>query len=213
MHWAVRIGRLSNHGTPLAIVTYNCCNLEDSVNPLTVSIASRRKASPRKSLVFCTSFPLTVLITPTVPDPRPQAFLCPYTITPHKDQICPLLNAQSDPYSFMSTLSTSTATKWPTRLLRRPGHSSPAVRALGIDEIIRYILCFIPERRDLHALLFVCKSLHVPALDRLWEVIPNLSPLFGILPKDAIDFMVEKNCEGKLVYVREFYRSTLRLPP
>ncbi|KAG8945814.1 hypothetical protein FRC04_012261 [Tulasnella sp. 424] len=100
----------------------------------------------------------------------------------------------------MSTLNASTATKWPTRLLRRPGHPSPVVRALGIDEIIRYILSFISERGDLHALLFVCKSFYVPALDRLWEVIPNLSPLFGILPKDAIDFMVEKNCEGKLFY-------------
>ncbi|KAG8926670.1 hypothetical protein FRC01_008523 [Tulasnella sp. 417] len=87
-----------------------------------------------------------------------------------------------------------------TCLTHKPGHSSAVNRAFGIDEITRLIISFLSAREDFIATLLVCKSFHIPALDRLWEVIPNLSPLFRILPQDAIDFMVEKCHQGKLFY-------------
>ncbi|KIO28049.1 hypothetical protein M407DRAFT_231267 [Tulasnella calospora MUT 4182] len=108
-----------------------------------------------------------------------------------------------------STPSASTRQS-PTWLSHKLPHTSSVTRAFGIDEIIRLILNFLSERRDLRNTLLVCKAFHTPALDRLWEVIPNLSPLLRILPQDAIDFMVEKSHQGKLVYKHKLLNGRAR---
>ncbi|KAG9043210.1 hypothetical protein FS837_009871 [Tulasnella sp. UAMH 9824] len=97
-----------------------------------------------------------------------------------------------------------------TSLTDESGYTSAVNRALGIDEITRLILDFILERRDFLAILLSCKAFHIPALDRLWEVIPNLSPLLRMLPKETIDFTVEKSHQGKLVYEHNLLNGRAR---